>query len=53
MCLEVQIQKKETTSIKAKLDALNKSIEKGEKKLYKLFKKSNDDNNSTSNKKIW
>lgn len=43
MCFPVYVNKREKETIKANLDKLIKQVEKGEKKLCKLFKKSNDE----------
>ena len=40
MCFPVYIHKQEKETIKTNLEALVKCVEKGEKKLCKLFKKS-------------
>lgn len=42
MCFPVYIHKREKETIKTNLEALVKCVEKGEKKLCKLFKKNND-----------
>ena len=44
MCFSVYINKQEKETMKTNLDALIKCIEKGEKKLCKLFKNKKNDN---------
>jgi hypothetical protein len=52
MCFPVYMNKQEKESIKANLDDLIKQVEKGEKKLCKLFKTNTDGRiNDSKNKR--